>query len=134
MVHSLYHIGVIKKWYYGFRTWMRQLGILDFDPKNMQICSFEINDCDGIRWENLGEPMGFKMASRIKTFLFAMMLIGVCYLLLFYPLLFSLKTNTKEETSRFVRLTTFEKVLPELIAILLMILNLSFGVYMKKLS
>ena len=74
------------------------------------------------------------MATRIKTFFVSVLFIGVCYVVLVYPLLFSLKTHIKAETQKFVHLNTFEKFLPAIISFFLVALSISFRVYMNKLG
>ena len=78
--------------------------------------------------------MGAKMATRIKTFFVATIFIIFCYFILAYPILFSLKTHIKEQTSRFNHLNTFEKILPDIIALVLVGIMLLFRNYMDKLS
>lgn len=74
------------------------------------------------------------MAIRIKTYFVAMFFIVICYIILYYPMLFSLRTHTKVETQRFVKLNTFEKILPNLTAIVLFGLSTYYRIYMDRLS
>lgn len=74
------------------------------------------------------------MAIRIKTFFVAIFFMAICYIILYYPMVFSLKTHTKAETQRFVKLNTFEKILPNLTALALVGLSIYFRIYMDKLS
>ena len=74
------------------------------------------------------------MATRIKTFFVATIFIIFCYFILAYPILFSLKTHIKEQTSRFNHLNTFQKILPDIIALVLVGIMLLFRNYMDKLS
>ena len=103
----MYKISAPKKWYYGLRTILSQMKLCAFDPNQMEIAAFEVKGESDIRWENLGEPMGIKMATRIKTFIVAVLFIGICYVVLAYPLLFSLRTHIKIETNKIVDLSTF---------------------------
>lgn len=75
-----------------------------------------------------------KMAIRIKTFFVAIIFIIFCYIILYYPMMFSLRTHIKVETKKFVRLNTFEKILPNLTAFALVALSIFFRIYMDKLS
>lgn len=45
-----------------------------------------------------------------------------------------MKTHVKTETLIFVRLTTFEKILPNLISIIMVALAIYFKKYMEKLA
>lgn len=85
-------------------------------------------------WQNLGEQLGNKMAIRIKTFFVAIFFIIMCYIILYYPMVFSLKAHIKSETSRFVKLNTFEKILPNITSFALVALSIYFRIYMDRLS
>lgn len=74
------------------------------------------------------------MAIRIKTFFVAAFFILVCYVVLYYPMVFSLKAHIKQETAKYVRLNTFEKVLPNLTSFALVGISIYFRIYMDKLS
>jgi len=58
-------------------------------------------------WENLGEQLGAKMAIRIKTFFVAIIFIAICYIILYYPMVFSLETNAETKTDKSIKLTAF---------------------------
>lgn len=78
--------------------------------------------------------MGLKMATRIKTFVVAVVLILICYFILVYPILFVMRTHIKSETKRFTKLNTFEKILPDILALVQVSIAISFRIYMTKLS
>lgn len=92
--------------------------------------TYEIGMGSDVMWHNIGEQFGMKMAIRIKTFFVAVIFIIICYLVLYYPMLFSLKTHIKVETTTFVNLTTFEKILPNLTSLALVAISIYFKNYM----
>lgn len=59
-----------------------------------------------IKWENIGEDLGAKMAARIKTVIVAFIFLGLCYALLFFPMIMTLKIESKEQNPNFVKLNT----------------------------
>lgn len=82
----------------------------------------------------MGEGIGLRSASRFKTFIVATIFIVICYIILYYPILFSMKTHVKEETQIFVHLNTFEKILPNITSLILVFLSIYFRSYMEKLG
>lgn len=125
---------MIKKWWYGCRSLLHEYGIYDFDETSIKMATYEIGLGSDILWQNLGEQLGVKMAIRIKTFFVAVLFIVICYLVLYYPMVFSLKAHIKSETSRFVHLNTFEKILPNITSLALVALSIYFRIYMDRLS
>ena len=71
------------------------------------------------------------MASRIKAFFVCFVFITICYIILYYPMLFALEAHSYEENQA---LTIFLKILPNIISIFLVILSILFRMYLTKLS
>lgn len=71
------------------------------------------------------------MASRIKAFFVCFIFIGICYVVLYYPMLFSLNADSAKQSGN---LTIFEKFLPELISLFLVAISIGFRLYLNKLS
>lgn len=94
LMYKTYRIPMYKKWYFGIRSLLNELHIYPFDDKSMRISAYEVGLGSGIMWENLGEQLGSKMAIRIKTFFVAIVFIAICYIILYYPMLFSLEAHS----------------------------------------
>ena len=94
-----------RKWWYGFRTLLNDIGLVSFDSNSMGVSSAKIPKFSEIKWENIGEDLGNKMAIRIKTFLVAIFFLVICYVVLYFPMLFTLKAHS-EQTQNFVKLNT----------------------------
>ena len=71
------------------------------------------------------------MSIKIKTFFISILFLVLCYIILYYPILFSLRTHVKAQTNQ---LNTFEKILPNLTALGLAALSVYFRVYMERIS
>ena len=78
--------------------------------------------------------LGNKMAIRIKTFLVAIFFLVICYLVLYFPMLFTLRTHSEKETQNFVQLNTLEKIIPVIASLLFVSMSIGYRLYMEKLS
>jgi hypothetical protein len=56
-------------------------------------------------WQNIGEKLGTRVATKIKSFAVAVIFMGISYFILQYPMYFVLKSNNKG--GDFVGLSTF---------------------------
>ena len=83
-------------WWYGFRTLLNDIGLFKFDSSKMGVSSAKIPKFSTIKWENIGEDLDKKMAIRIKTFIVSIVFILLCYLILYYPILFILRTHSQQ--------------------------------------